>query len=463
MSFLTDLLKALNDEELKQLHRVVVTLKEGEVLKLSIKHSRAEKSDKELQQSLNLSKNYFDKINSTLLSKALEYLAGNNLAERLHYLLNKQLFSLVMHELKLEEKRVNKLNNKQAFKAFYLMAFNALIRFNFNDFPYELMEYYGKAYIDNTGEEDMENKYRVIAKTNEQLIRYFRFRQNNKHRIQEAFEVLTKIEKEIAGKGLYLAEANLYVALSAYYEMNDSGITLEYMTKAEDIANTVGDKLDERQAAFISVMKAGLLMDVNRFSEAIAGYRCAIDKYPLLVGSRIYHTYNYTYCLLIEGLHSEAFKAMEKYLSPFLQNENAKNFHFDVYRMYVIYYLLNNNIEAAKEYVQRLQQFGKEEFTPYGDGIWRFVHNVYIAQTGDYILAADLVKKNLKFIYSKPEIHSFDILKEMFLILGTMLRIKQGQSSVKSGNIDKQMEMLYDKSRMHYRLLKNFEQANEPK
>jgi hypothetical protein len=459
MSILTDLLVTLTDNEIKHLRTLNLTQRENEVLDKIIQYSKVDKTDKDLQQELALTKSHFDKLNSTLFDKALEHLAGEILVDKLHFLIDKQLSALVTHKLKLEEKKLKKLNDKQALKNFYLMAFNAVVRYNFNNFPVEMLLEYCDAYISYLDKDDEENKYKVIAQAQAQIIRYYKFRQNKDEKTEEAFAILSKIEKDIEGKNLYTAEVNLFVALSAYHEMYNKDKTLDYITRAEEVANKISDKLDDRIKAFISVIKAGFLMDGGRFNEAINYYHRAITDYPILVGQRMFHTYNYTYCLLIEGLYDDAFKAIKKYLSPFLQNESAKNFHFDVLRIYVTYYLLTNNLGEAEPYVKRLQQFSKEEFTPYGDGLWRFAHNLYIAQSGDYILATDLVKKNLKFIYSKPEIHNFDVFKEMFLTLGTMIRIKQGLSNVKANSLDKQMDLLYNKSRMHYRLLKNFEEG----
>jgi len=64
--------------------------------------------------------------------------------------------------------------------------------------------------------------------------------------------------------------------------------------------------------------------------------------------------------------------------------------------------------------------------------LFRFVHNVYCIQTGDYILAESVLKKNIKFMDSKLHIEGMIPYKKMFLDLGKVIRFKSKKQLTKA-------------------------------
>ena len=68
MSFLLDLLRALNKEEVQKMLLMPVKGREEEVLQKTLNYRNVSSEvDSEIQQQLGLSKSHFDKINSVLL------------------------------------------------------------------------------------------------------------------------------------------------------------------------------------------------------------------------------------------------------------------------------------------------------------------------------------------------------------------------------------------------------------
>ncbi len=106
MSYLLYFVKSFDENELKKFRQLDLIRKEESVRNEYANHAH----DKGINESLlhtklRLTKSHFDKINSMLLDKALTYFAGNELKEKLEFLTGKQLTDLVLHELKLTEKK----------------------------------------------------------------------------------------------------------------------------------------------------------------------------------------------------------------------------------------------------------------------------------------------------------------------------------------------------------------------
>jgi tetratricopeptide (TPR) repeat protein len=458
MSLLTDLLKSLTPGELTSLDVLDIQAREKEVLQKTV-HSINKKgaTDLQLQQGLKLSKSHFDKINSKLLDKVIIKLAGTGLSEKFYYLLSKQMFDLILHQVKLAEKRIKKDGNKDELKDFYLLCFQVIIRFNYNNFPTKALEQYANAHIQLLTPAEDEMKYKLLAVMYEQIIRYNKYRQKSDKVQQVTFNKLLQIEKVLSGKKWHSAEMRLHCAFAAYHEMVDAAKSLEQINKAERAANEIYNQLEDKEKAFIILMKASLLMDNGKFDESVKYYERAQLELPKIFNITLYHTYNFSFALLINGDYEKAYCAMNLYFTPFLENEHAKNYHFDILRLYVIYALLVNDLNFAEKYVQQLQQFSKNDFTLFGDGIWRFVHTVYIAQTGDYLLATEMVRKNLKFAYEKIEIVGFTILRDLLLALGNLIRLKQNLSSNKNAVTIHQLGYISGKTTLYLRLLQNFQ------
>src|ERR1044072_6806526 len=116
------------------------------------------------------------------------------------------------------------------------------------------------------------------------------------------------------------------------------------------------------------------------------------------------------------------------------------NFHFDIFRLYAIFHLFNHETEIAGKYLQQILQFGKEDFTVTGEILFRLVHNVYCLQTGDYTLAADVYRKNMKYIDSKLDLEGMDSYKPIFSNRGKVIRFKKKANVAHTNKLLKQIE-----------------------
>lgn len=432
MSYLRDLISALTDEEVSRALQIKLNGREKGVFDDFIaSRQNGYISDELIQQGQGLSKSHFDKLNSKILEQCLGFFA-KDFNGRVNFLIDKQLYSLVIHTLNLEEKRIK--GDTVALRVFYRTAFESMIRFNYNNFPEKHLNTYSRKFV-ALAEDNPDEKFAVLAKYEETLIRFYYYREGGVPKRAAALKRLNAYVKSIEGRNLFFAEYRLWVALSAYYNDDDPAKGLEYLIKGQKAADIISHKVDEREHAFLLVMQAYCLIRLNRFKDAREKYEDALKKFPVLVASRLYHVFNYAFVLLIVKDYRKAYAAMETYLKPFLLNPAAKNYQFDILRLYAVYHILVAEYDIAGNYLQRIMRFSKKEFTPYGDMLFRFVHNVYITQTGNNSLALDLVKKNLKFIYSKPDIEGGNECKRLFLALNQIVRSKvrnQPESAVKA-------------------------------
>lgn len=425
MSYLLDLLKSLDENELNELKSLALTKKEAAFRDEYIGHYLHRGFDETLlPEKLGLTKSYFDKLISVLLDKALARLAGNETEPRYVWLLRKNLYDLILHELKITEKRLKKLNSNAALKEFYEQAFRVTCAFNFNSFPEKESDYYCKAYIQTLSKKEDNDKYQALGKQQLTLAHYYLGQQDGEEKIDTTLNKLLTWQTQIKGKKLYKGEFAIFMALSACYEYRDQQKSLDCLLLADEAAKKVYDQINNRDKLLLLGLIGQQLMVMSRYKESIETYEELFLKFPE-AGLRLYHPYQFVFVLLIEKRFKRAAEAMQSYIEPFLKNENARNFHFDILRLYAILHLLNHETEKAGDCLQRILQFSKKDFTPIGDVLFRFVHNIYCVQTGDYALAQDVFKKNLKYVDSKSDIEGMENYKDMFMSLGKVIRHKR--------------------------------------
>lgn len=455
MSYLLDFIKSLNEAELKEFRQLDLIGKEDLVRNEYANYFNEKTFDEsDLHGKIGLSKSHFDKVNSLLLDKALVYFAGSELSNKLQFLFSKQLVEFILHKLKLLEKQFKKQNDKEVLKYFYKQAFLCTIRFNFNCFPVKEIEYYCVCYIRLLSNKEAAEKYKSLAKQQDVLIHYYSSRKNGAEKVKKSFEKLLQWEIEIKDKKFFEAESGIYLGLSAYYENIDNQKCLYYLQQSDAAAQKVYNKLTEKEKIILLSMMGQQFLILNQFEEGIAKYEEVYTKFPHIIGTSLYHPYQFVFALLIIKNFKKAAEVMKAHMEPFLKNENARNFHFDILRLYAIYHLLNHENEKAGKCLQQLQQFGKEDFTTLGDVLFRLVHNVYCIQTGDYTLAADVFKRNIKYLDSKIEIAGFSDYKEIFLDLGKVLRFKSKNNIQQHSSLIENLAMGDGRGRLYAELIK---------
>ncbi|MBL0309944.1 MAG: hypothetical protein IPP77_09780 [Bacteroidetes bacterium] len=455
MGYLLHLVNSFDENELMQFCNLELEGKEHIVRNEYASHQHNEKFDESaLRSKLGLTKTHLDKINSILLDKVLTHIAGASLNDKFEFLAGKQLYPLILHKLKLGEKKLKQEKNIKSLKEFYVIASRMTMLFNYNDFPVKQMTYYCRSYKNLLAKEEVSARYRMSAKCEELLIHYYHARKDGTKKKDASLKRLLKLEQEVKDKKMYETEHAIYIGISGYYESVNWEKGLYYLKKAEAAAQKVYDKIHDRDKVFLISMIAQHLIEFSRYQDGVDKYKELFQEFPVLAGVRLYHPYQYVFALLIVKDLKGAEVILRKYIEPFLKNENARHLHFNILRLYAIYHLLNKDIEKAGRCLQQILQFGKENFTPLGDLLFRLVHNVYCVQKGDYVLAADVFRKNMKYIDSKLQIQEFTVYKKIFLALGKVIRFKSKADSSKKTSLLNNMEVGEGRERLYMDLIR---------
>lgn len=455
MSYLLDFAKTLTEEERIAFAQIPLPPKESAIrLPYLNPQQLTKQKEQKLPVQLGVSKSFFDKTTSLLLDKTLAHFAATDFWAKMKWLHHKQLFHLLLHELKLEEKRLQKTTSKKELKLFYLHAFNIVRLFNFNDFPEDKLNYYCNHYIKLLNNEE-EEKLVVQSVLQNVLIHYHNHRSSGSAFRKKSAALLHRFLKVAIANNFVLAQVHIHIAFSAISELLQADEAITHLQEAQRLALLIPEKVERRTQIYLLVMLADLLAERNDFNTSISYYKQAFDSFPEILKLKMYHPYNYCFVLLCAGKTKEAEKNLKQFIAPFLENNLASNNHFDILRLYAIFYLLHNETAKAGKFLQQLLQFPKDDFTPLGDLLLRFVHNVYCLQVNDFALAQSMLKKNMKFIDSKPDLIDFATYRKFFLALGKAIRFKASKKQL-SSNFFEEYDIDYSgKKRVYLNLVLN--------
>src|ERR1043165_4582642 len=152
MSYLLDLVKSFNENELKQFGLLDLTGKEELVRDAYARYAADKKFDEaKLPAQLQLTQSHFDKINSVLLDKTISRLFGSDYRQILTAILLRGHGGLLLHEIKIIQRRIVKEKDKQRHANFYRAAFDTLIKMFHPSYNSKLVHEYGKKYLEALG------------------------------------------------------------------------------------------------------------------------------------------------------------------------------------------------------------------------------------------------------------------------------------------------------------------------
>lgn len=435
MGYLTDLIKSLSEDERKSFSRIELSGKEKSLRDDFLKAITASSAFDEahLQVKHGFSKVHFDKTKTKLLDKTLLVLSEGDLKKEVQFLLRKGLYDFIIHRLKLQERKAKRQADSAALQQFYLFAFEMVKFFPFTDFPENLLEYYCAEFVKVLGDADWEQHYAVLAKKESLVIRYSFYKLDEAKR-EKAFKRLQSYQVAVESRGWYLAEVNIYLALSVHCGIAPSQEAYEYIFKAYDTAHKVYDRVDPYDKMFLSAMRGYMSYNLGRMEEAIRFYEETLEEFPN-ISKNLVHISSFIDALFSTHNMSRAKYIIDEHLMP--NNYNDVKGKQIVIRTYAVYYMLNGEVGKAGEYIHQILAKLDKDFG-FGDGVmFRFEHNVYVALCGDWEYAANLQKRNLSYIYSSTTPHPLsDFFRKTFLALGHIIRLQIDGKPLPEGYIE---------------------------
>jgi tetratricopeptide (TPR) repeat protein len=404
MSFLTDLLKVLDEEELAQLRRADLRGKEEEVLDKSIKYrNHKTKTDKDIQDELGLSKSHFDKINSVLLNKVYSSFTDGTIEETLSFLSRRHLQHLVKHEIKVFEKKLLKNWDREKAKSFYFRAFHTLRQSSFEFYEPKLIKQYLQKYIKALPKKDIAEEIRMDLLHEFVYMQYMRSMGKSSSYTPIVVKKLAEYENALQKYNSLPALYQFYVT-RAWYHVHYTGNTTKIETnwkKALEVYESDPTLFKEFDKVFVLRALAESYYNMSRYDESYKTYKDVYERYYQLVYTNYYHLSHFIAVSFATGHMEYAKMLLDKHFKPALENNLQLGKKIDALTIYAQYFLLKKQYKEAFDYLNEAAFLNRKSVMVEQD-IWlRMLHNAYFVLTADFETADYLVTKNLKFLNSK--------------------------------------------------------------
>ncbi len=406
MSYLLDFVKSLDENELNKFRQMDLIGKE-ELVRDEYLHSATDKKfdETKLPARLKLTSSHFDKINSVLLGKIIFRLFGEDYRKIFSSILLRGLSGLLLHEIKIVQRKVLKVKNAEMQIHFYKSVFDSLIKMFHPNYNSKLTHEYGKKYLDALGKNrtvEQEAYIALFAHYGDMIAEVMAGNEliYKKH----AWSVLEKWQKNLPRINNPNVEAYYHFVLGNYYK---------YFTDSADLflqANQDGLKIINRASDETKCLLHGRLlcetglgfMEKNDFAMAQFFYEKAFALSDDRFSKPYFHYGNYFYSCLCNRQPQRAKKIFETSLQNFLQNSTHRSLQFDILQMKFVLSLHLKDYDTAFTCLNEMRAYKKNEVTHFGSILIRFSETLYYYLLKDYKVAAAMAKKNLKFL-SLPE------------------------------------------------------------
>jgi hypothetical protein len=406
MSYLLDFVKSFDENELKQFRQLDLIGKEELVRDEYLNSSTDKKFDEtKLPAKLKLTPSHFDKINSVLLGKIIFRLYGDDYKKILSSILLRGLSGLLLHEIKIVQRKIEKQNNAEVAAGFYKSVFDSLIKMFHPNYNSKLTHEFGKKYLSALGKNktvEHETYIALFAHYGDMIAEIMAG--NELKYKKQAWAVLEKWQKRLAQINNANVDAYYYFVLGNYYK---------YFTDSADLflkANQNGLKVIDKTSNETKRLLHGRLLcetgfgyiEKNDFGMAQSFYEKAFRLTDEQFSKPYFHYGNYFYSCLCNRQPTRAKQIFDNNLQPYLQNSTHRSLQFDILQMKFVLSLHLKNYDSAFECLNEMRAYKKNEVTHFGNIIIRFSETLYYYLLKEYEVAAAMAKKNIKFL-SLPE------------------------------------------------------------
>ncbi len=430
MSFLRDFLQRCTELDLQTLKSLDLRGNEYDVLHYTIKSRRDNKvADYSIQQHFAFSKSYFDKLNSVLLKKVLNALTDGTDDKVLGYLLEKDLIHLFIHELRIRERSIEKGNDEVAKSQFYRQVFHHVRRFPVSEYDDELSKKYAKKYLKSLSSFTEEDEAEIWLMY--EFSRVFIFAASGKMKEHETAFLATmkKWWGKIGDKPFPRPQFHYHLAFASYYDFytGDYNALIKSLQNANEAYDKAGGALAENYKVFVITKLAKAHCQGSKFTEALALYRDAFERYEIQLTRNLFHPLMFAIIAIINGKYTEAQKMMDSHLKHLLNSDIDSTLEFDVLRTYAVLHMNKGEFNKAFEYIERALQFKRTDMSQLGDILLRMVHNAYFVMTGDLATAKATLFRNQKFLNTKQKDKMTEEYAGYFNMLRDIIKHREGK------------------------------------
>lgn len=432
MSYLLDLVRTFSPDEMAQFRHLDVIGKEEMVRDIYANQAKGGTfNESRLPQQLQLTTSHFDKINSVLLDKTITALFGNDYGKALSTILNKGLSALMLHELKILEKKVNKQRDPKTERAFYHAAFENLRSMFHPNYNSKLTHQFGNKYLQALGtKKNIADESYVAMFTLYGDIVSASYGGAEKTFKPKAAKLLDAWEKKIAPYKNARATFYTEFARATYYKhfTEDAPGFLKANERALGALRKSKGAIDSKYEGIVLCELGFANIAINQFIKGQTYYADAFEKFADTVGKSTYQAGNYFGVTLLIKNYTEANRIFDKYLRPKIQPSTNRSVLFDIYIIVAWSHIQQQQFNEAFEYLSKLKQYRKNEITMLGHVMVRQLESAYFCLSGDIKTAAITIQKNIRFIQKQQGGSSiFEYYLQYTEVIDKLIKMERGK------------------------------------
>lgn len=404
MSYLYDLIEALDNQELKQISATPVIGKEQAVLLYFIANkNRQELNSHAGAKQFGVSVTHFDKIKSVLLNKVFEQLVPGGGWALLNFFDSKRvLYHLFYRELLQQEKQLLEKNtsSKKRYE-FYNKAFHLCSILPLKFLDDKVNSRMAKMFLKYSQQPVDE----IIVKRKLLVIKINRLAAAGRLEVPVIHEKMLKEIKQLEKESARYKNANadyqmLMLHVTFFNYTNQSSRSLDYLQRALELLEKKQNNFSEADQYYVRQKFAEALYFSSRFDEALASY-CAVERdFPKLFVEDSYANFKLIQLLMITGNYFEAQQRLDKDFSNYNLIDNP-SISVRTAITYAQLYLLKGEFSKAWDFILKgKNRVSKNLYIQYEIEL-RNLENAFFYLTNEKLFARNLARKNLKFLTSK--------------------------------------------------------------
>jgi tetratricopeptide (TPR) repeat protein len=379
-------------------------------------------------ESLSISRSHFDKINSVLLKKVYNTLTDGSFNSIVTLLHSRGLSSLLLHYIEIEHRKIKGVEDNDQKKNFYKTVFETLRRFPLDILDLKVLRKYADLLKPLLNKSDTDSPLVIDLKYVYIVNAAYFFKVGLKYvdaALQNVIELVPNPDK-YSGDPVY---SHYHLNLSVYYRdyKNEFEKAIYHIREAIENSKKCALGKDDAFMANLYGLLGTALCQNSEFDKALTIYQKAYTDYAPLITRSHYHNYLYPTTAIICGNFDVAIRHMDTYIKPFLTAHSQLYFKFDAIRLYALYYMHVGNLPEAYKYIQQALSIKRSEMTEAGDIMYRMAENIYFLLHGDYELAVNMAKKNMRFLKRKEYDFDNNEHTHLFYAAGELakMRLKQ--------------------------------------
>lgn len=427
MNYLSELISTLSPDELNKLAKLNLAGRELQVFETVIAaHKQPLKTSSRPLAIDEISSTHFDKLSSKLTDKLLTMLAGEKFADRATFILQKGLSRMLLHELKIAQRKINSSKNNKEKKEFYITAFETMRRLSFDVLDLKLLRQYAnhlKPYLkasDSFSPNVLDLKFVYIENAfhflNGEGIAYGPKALKN---IQQIFPTPEKHKSKTS-------YVYYHLCLSGYYKdfVDDQHTALTHAQTALKHIKLFPKGTDNSVLISAYGMSANILCNQSKFEEALVIYKKAFKDFPNEMQKSYYHSFLYCITAMVCEDYDLTELLLDKYMKPFMDSNAALYFRTEAIRLYVLLKMYQRKYDEALIFLRELQRIKRKDLTDTAYIFLRMIENLYTLVTRDYTLAITQAKNNMKFLARKKFTYENCDYLDLFYTINALAKMK---------------------------------------